>query len=131
MFSAKLKPMIRWGTGIAPRPPERPTQMKAVAGRYFIPSARLAQKESGAMPLKVTMTATVSGPSLRDELTFPIECPKCGHEIPQTLAQLKDNPVLVCSACGENVQVTSDAATREAAEQVDNIDRAWDKLAKG
>jgi hypothetical protein len=44
---------------------------------------------------------------------------------------MKLDPILVCSACGEKFAIKSDAATREAADKIDDLDKAWDNLTKG
>lgn len=67
---------------------------------------------------------------ISDELAFPIPCPECGHEISKTLAELKDNPTIICPACSAQIEVTSDAATTEAADKLEEIDRLIEGFGK-
>jgi transcription elongation factor Elf1 len=67
---------------------------------------------------------------LSDELTHTFECPHCGHEITESLARLKDDPVITCGRCGKSTKFESAGTIRETTDNLDEIDRAWDKLTK-
>ncbi|WP_425487880.1 YnfU family zinc-binding protein [Microvirga lupini] len=67
-------------------------------------------------------------PKLSDEITFPIGCPKCGHETEQTVTRLKDEPELTCPACGERFKVESRGSAGDVADELDKIDRLFDKF---
>ncbi len=81
------------------------------------------------MPIKVSITSTRSGPSLSDSVSFPIECPNCHHKTTRRLAELKNDPVLVCS-CGHKFKVESGGTAKKAADQVKELDRLLDNLFK-
>jgi len=68
---------------------------------------------------------------LTDEMTVPIKCPKCGHETEQSLAWLKDDPTLVCPSCGECFKFDGASEIGDAADELDDLDRAWNKVTKG
>jgi ribosomal protein S27E len=113
-------------------PPQRPQPCKAAADAILIHSERAARSEHGAeaMAIKVSITTTRSGPDLSDAVTVPIQCPKCGHETEHSIAWLKTDPVLSCSACGEKLKIDSGGTLTDVANQLDNIDRLFDKITK-
>jgi hypothetical protein len=82
------------------------------------------------MPIKVSVTTNRSGPDLADAMTVPVQCPKCGHESEHPIAGLKDDPILTCSACAETFKIESGGGLREVADQLDDIDRLFDKIGK-
>jgi hypothetical protein len=45
---------------------------------------------------------------LNRNAVLPIPCPKCGHEIKETLAGLEKNPDLTCPSCGTSFAVNAD-----------------------
>ena len=65
-----------------------------------------------------------------DELTHAFPCPYCGHEITETLTRLKDEPTIICPKCGKGTKIESGGSIRKVVDQIDNLDRAWDKLIK-
>lgn len=67
---------------------------------------------------------------LSDDLGLPLPCPKCGNEVEVSLTRLKDEPQLVCPACGETFNVDSGGTAGEVADQVDNLDRLLDRFGK-
>ena len=69
--------------------------------------------------------------SLVDDLTFPIQCPKCGHEIEQSVDGLKDDPKLTCPYCGQSLQLQSGGSGWDIAQQLDDLDVVWDMTTKG
>jgi transcription elongation factor Elf1 len=68
---------------------------------------------------------------ISDEFTHTFACPHCSHEITYSLAGLKDDPLLTCSACGKKTQIESGGTLRQTADDLAKLDRAWDKLTKG
>jgi putative FmdB family regulatory protein len=69
--------------------------------------------------------------ALKDEFTVPLKCPECGHEFEETLARLKDDPTIQCPACGKDFKVSTGGTAAEVVDDIDRLDRAWDKLTKG
>jgi hypothetical protein len=67
---------------------------------------------------------------LVDEMTVPIKCPKCGHETEQSLARLKDDPILICPSCGDTFKIESSGTMGKVADELDEIDRLIDKIGK-
>jgi Predicted ATPase involved in replication control, Cdc46/Mcm family len=82
------------------------------------------------MPIKISTTVTKTGPRFAEAISFPIKCPKCGHETKQSIAGLKDDPLLVCSSCSETFKIESGGTARGVADDLDKLDRAWDNLIK-
>jgi transposase-like protein len=83
------------------------------------------------MPLKISTTITRSGPSFTEMEMVPVKCPKCGHEANHSFARLKDDPILTCSSCAEQFKIESGGSLGEVANQLDDIDRLFDKIGKG
>ena len=69
--------------------------------------------------------------SLVDDLTFPIQCLKCGYEIEQSVDGLKNAPKLTCPACGQSLQLQSGASGWDIAQQLDDLDVVWDMTTNG
>jgi DNA-directed RNA polymerase subunit RPC12/RpoP len=67
---------------------------------------------------------------LSDEIKIPLKCPECGHEFQEALARLKNDPVIACPSCGKGFRVKSGGTAQDAAEKVDELDRALGKLFK-
>jgi transcription elongation factor Elf1 len=57
---------------------------------------------------------------LNHDFTIPIPCPKCSHEIVETLARLENNPELTCSSCGFLFRVDVNEVRREL-EKLENL----------
>jgi transcription elongation factor Elf1 len=82
--------------------------------------------------MKLTIHSTHSGGGrLTDEITHTIPCPQCSHEITESLDRLKNDPILVCSACGQRFAIESGGTARDTADKVAELDRAWNNLIKG
>lgn len=45
-----------------------------------------------------------------------IPCPKCKHDIPETIARLEKNPTLTCPACSTSFAIEADGFRRELEE---------------
>ena len=81
--------------------------------------------------LKISVTTTRSNTgSVSDNVTFPIECPHCGHESEERLTGLKSDPLLTCAACSNQFKIETNGSAREASEKLSEIDRAIDNLFK-
>ncbi len=52
------------------------------------------------------------------------QCPKCGHDLEQTLRWLKMNKHMTCSGCGVGINIDTDRLSKAVAE----IQRALDKV---
>jgi transposase-like protein len=83
------------------------------------------------MPIKISTTITRSGPNFTEIENVPIKCPKCGHESNYSLARLKNDPTLICASCSETFEIESGGSLRQVADQMDDIDRLFDKIVKG
>jgi len=84
------------------------------------------------MPMKFSTHSTNSGGGwLADEITHTFQCPQCSHEITESLARLKNDPIIVCSACGQRFAFESGGTARDTADKVAELDRAWNNLIKG
>jgi transcription elongation factor Elf1 len=69
--------------------------------------------------------------NLSNEVTDTFPCPHCGHEITQSLARLKSDPMLACPSCAKPFRFESGGTLRKAVDEIEELDRAWDNLAKG
>jgi predicted nucleic acid-binding Zn ribbon protein len=64
-----------------------------------------------------------------DDAVFP--CPHCGHEFTESLAKLKDDPLLTCRACGKRTKVGGGGTVMKGVGDLDELERAWITLTKG
>ena len=80
--------------------------------------------------LKIKTTTTRSGPPLVDAVTFPIECPKCGHKTDQPVSRLKSDPTLTCPSCSNVFKIESQGTGRQVADQLEELDRKMANLFK-
>lgn len=68
--------------------------------------------------------------SISEEVTFPLQCPKCGHKFEESVARLKNNPSIKCPSCGHEFEHRDQLSAGDAFDQIDDLSRAWDKLSK-
>jgi predicted nucleic acid-binding Zn ribbon protein len=68
---------------------------------------------------------------ISDEITVLLECPECTHHFEQSLAMLKDDPIIACPSCDKSFKVESKGTVRNITDQMDEIDRLFDKISKG
>jgi transcription elongation factor Elf1 len=52
------------------------------------------------------------------------QCPKCGHELEQTIGQIKSSEHMSCPGCGVGINIDANRLARAA----DEIQRAIDKM---
>lgn len=57
----------------------------------------------------------------RNEIRF--QCPKCGHDLKQTIGRLKANEHMTCAGCGIGINIDTD----RLAEVSEEIRKAIDK----
>ena len=48
-----------------------------------------------------------------DDQTITLKCPKCSHEITETVGRLKHSPKLVCPSCASNIQINASSLLEE------------------
>lgn len=65
--------------------------------------------------------------TLFDDLLQEISC-DCGHKLSETISRLKDDPNLICPACGVGIVVKMDNLLRSLAETQKAIDDIPRKL---
>ncbi|RLK45965.1 hypothetical protein [Cupriavidus plantarum] len=63
-----------------------------------------------------------------DDASIDLPCPKCGHEIQETIGRLKNDPDLICPACKTVIAI--DAAQLrggmdEAQQSLDDLERTF------
>ena len=56
------------------------------------------------------------------EIRFP--CPKCGHDLKQTISLLKANEHMTCSGCGIGINIDTDRLAKAAEEIQKAIDKS-------
>ncbi len=54
-----------------------------------------------------------------DDATANLECPKCGHQISETIGRLKQQNELTCPACGAGFTVSLEKVRAFEAEATD------------
>jgi hypothetical protein len=59
------------------------------------------------------------------DTVIPFPCPKCQHEIKETIARLETNPTLTCAACNTSFGVDAEELRRGLQE----VDQSLAKLA--
>ena len=79
---------------------------------------------------KFSFNSSGNTSSLVDQFEVPVTCPKCGHETKQTIAWLECNPEFVCAGCSQTIKIETDASFREVTDDLRNIDRIFDRIAK-
>lgn len=52
------------------------------------------------------------------------QCPKCGHELKQTIGRLKANEHMTCSGCGIGINIDTNRLAKAAEEIRSAIDKA-------
>lgn len=57
-----------------------------------------------------------------NEIRF--QCPKCGHDLKQTIGRLKANEHMICSECGIGINID----TNKLASAAEEIRRAIEKI---
>ena len=65
--------------------------------------------------------------AIPDDISFPITCKVCGHEIKETVGRIKTNPVVIC-VCGNQIRVNLD--TKELDAQVAGLQAKIRDLSK-
>lgn len=80
--------------------------------------------------LKIKTTVTQSGPPLVDSVTFPIECPQCGHKTEQPVSRLQDDPTITCESCAHVFKIETHGTGRQVADQLAELDRKMANLFK-
>jgi len=45
------------------------------------------------------------------ELTMPVTCPKCGTSFQKPMHEMAAGALVPCPSCGEQIEITGDAAT--------------------
>ena len=58
-------------------------------------------------------------------IAFP--CPKCKHEIKETVARLKQDPTITCPSCNVSINVKADNFRRE----MEKAEKAIDDFLRG
>jgi transcription elongation factor Elf1 len=59
-----------------------------------------------------------------DTCIIRFQCPKCGHELEQTIGQLKSSEHMRCSGCGVGINID----TNRLANAADEIQKAIEKV---
>ena len=59
-----------------------------------------------------------------DERLIGFQCPNCGHDLTQSIGQIKANQHMTCSGCGIGINIDTD----RLAKAVDEIQKAIDKI---
>lgn len=59
-----------------------------------------------------------------DTCIVRFQCPKCGHELEQTIGQLKSSEHMRCSGCGVGINID----TNRLANAADEIQKAIEKV---
>ncbi len=60
-----------------------------------------------------------------------IRCPKCGNQLHETIARLKENPKLVCSCCGATSEFSELKGTTDKMNKaIDDFRKNFRKLSK-
>lgn len=59
-----------------------------------------------------------------DSHQIRFQCPKCGHDLKQTIGRLKLNKRMTCSGCGVGINIDTDRLAKAAVE----IQKALDKI---
>jgi len=64
------------------------------------------------------------GKDLLGDIEIPIKCPKCGKELKEKIARLKNNPRLRCPGCGTTIAVDGNEL-RKATKPFDDLGKLF------
>jgi DNA-directed RNA polymerase subunit RPC12/RpoP len=63
-----------------------------------------------------------------DDASLALPCPKCGHEIQETVGRLKNDPDITCPACSTVISIDSTqlrGGLEQAQESLNELDRTF------